>query len=138
MELALKHAAAEKKLEKEAYLKAQKENEKESRNVKKLELQLKACQDSLTNVTLAYEKVLEKVIKRDSICVIQLRKLIKLFPSSEKSSASNRRNVSDRETQSTNKRSRTTKQRSKQAVCVDKHTKSGSGNTNRNRGAFIV
>ena len=135
MELALKHAAAEKKLEKEAYLKAQKENEKESRNVKKLELQLKACQDSLTNVTLAYEKVLEKVIKRDSICVIQL---IKLLGTTEKSSASNRRNVSDRETQSTNKRSRATKQRSKQAVCIDKHTKSGSGNTNRNRGAFIV
>ena len=109
MELALKHAAAEKKLEKEAYLKAQKENEKESRNVKKLELQLKACQDSLTNVTLAYEKVLEKVIKRDNICVIQLRKLIKLLRTTEKSSASNRRNVSDRETHSTNKRSRAAK-----------------------------
>lgn len=60
--MALKHAMSEKKLEKEAFLRAQKENERESRNVKKLELQLKACQDSLANVTLAYEKVLEKVL----------------------------------------------------------------------------
>lgn len=61
LELALKHVTSEKKLEKEAFLRAQKENEKESRNVKKLELQLKACQDSLSNVQLAYEKILEQV-----------------------------------------------------------------------------
>ena len=59
--MALKHAMSEKKLEKEAFMRAQKESEKESRNVKKVELQLKACADSLANVTLAYEKILEQV-----------------------------------------------------------------------------
>lgn len=61
MELALKHATAEKKLEKEAFLRAQKESERESRNVKKVELQLRACEDSLTNAKLAHEKILEQV-----------------------------------------------------------------------------
>lgn len=66
LELALKHAMAEKKLEKEAHMRAQKESEKESRNVKKVELQLRACQDSLANVKLAYEKVEEQVSDFDS------------------------------------------------------------------------
>jgi predicted nucleic acid-binding Zn-ribbon protein len=62
----LKHIMAEKKLEYELYVKAQKEKEKDSKNLKKLELQLKACQDSLINITQKYEKINAQV---DPNCV---------------------------------------------------------------------
>jgi hypothetical protein len=53
---------AEKKSEYEAFIKVQKEKEKEFKNCKKAELQLKTAQDSLANVKLAHEKILQKVI----------------------------------------------------------------------------
>lgn len=63
MELSLKHALSEKKLEYEAFLRAQKEKERDSKNVKKIELQLKACEDSKANLTLTLEKLLIQVIE---------------------------------------------------------------------------
>lgn len=62
MELSLKHILADKKHEYEAFIRAQKEKEKDSKNVKKLELQLKACQDSLTNLKLQHEKIISQVM----------------------------------------------------------------------------
>ena len=57
----MKHVLADKKLEYDTFMRAQKEKEKESKNLKKVELQLKACQDSLYNIRLQHEKVLNQV-----------------------------------------------------------------------------
>jgi hypothetical protein len=62
LELSLKHILADKKSEYEAHIRAQKEKEKESKNLKKIELQLKSCQDSLYNIRLQHEKVTAQVI----------------------------------------------------------------------------
>ena len=61
LELSLKHVLAEKKLEYEALNRAQKDKEKEAKNLKRAELQLKACQDSFYNIKLQHEKLLNQV-----------------------------------------------------------------------------
>ena len=61
LELNLKHTLASKKLEYDSYVRAQKEKEKDNKNLKKLELQLKACHDSLMNIKLQHEKILSIV-----------------------------------------------------------------------------
>lgn len=61
LELSLKHIQSEKKLEYDVYVRSQKDKEKDSKNLKKLELQLKACEDSLMNIRLHHEKVLNQV-----------------------------------------------------------------------------
>lgn len=58
LELSLKHTLADKKFEFEMFMKTQRERERDMKNLKKTELQLKAAQDSLTNFTLQYEKLL--------------------------------------------------------------------------------
>jgi hypothetical protein len=60
--LSMKHTLADKKLEYEALMRAQKEKEKDSRNMKKLEIQLRAGQDALNNLRLHYETILAQVI----------------------------------------------------------------------------
>jgi hypothetical protein len=45
-------------MEYDCYVKAQKDKERDSKNLKKLELQLKAAQDSLSNIRLQYEKIM--------------------------------------------------------------------------------
>lgn len=61
MELSLKHALSDKKLEYDCYVRAQKEKERDTKNLKKLELQLKASQDSLMNIRLQHEKIQAQV-----------------------------------------------------------------------------
>jgi len=61
LELTLKHTLAEKKLEYDAFVRSQKDKEKDNKNLKKLELQLKAGQDSYMNIQLQYEKILSQV-----------------------------------------------------------------------------
>ena len=61
MELSLRHALIEKKNEYEAYMKAQKDKEKDFKSYKKAEIQMKSAQDSFSNLKLANEKVLSKV-----------------------------------------------------------------------------
>jgi hypothetical protein len=58
LELSLRHSLADKKMEYDCYVKAQKDKERDSKNLKKLELQLKAAQDSLSNIRLQYEKIM--------------------------------------------------------------------------------
>jgi hypothetical protein len=60
LEISLKHVLADKKIEYESYLRIQKEKERESKNLKKCELQVKAAQDSLANVQAHYAKVQEQ------------------------------------------------------------------------------
>jgi len=60
LELSLRHALIEKKNEYEAYLKAQKDKEKDFKSYKKAEIQMKSAQDSFSNLKLANEKVLSK------------------------------------------------------------------------------
>jgi hypothetical protein len=52
---------SDKKMEYESYVKAQKDKERDSKNLKKIELQLKAAQDSLSNIKLQYEKIMIQV-----------------------------------------------------------------------------
>jgi hypothetical protein len=54
----LKHAMADKKTEYDAYVKAQKDKERDTKNLKKLELQMKAALDSLANIKLQHEKII--------------------------------------------------------------------------------
>lgn len=61
LELSLRHALADKKNEYDSFVKAQKDKERDSKNLKKLELQLKAAQDSLSNIRLQYEKIMIQV-----------------------------------------------------------------------------
>jgi hypothetical protein len=61
LELSLRHAMSDKKMEYESYVKAQKDKERDSKNLKKIELQLKAAQDSLSNIKLQYEKIMIQV-----------------------------------------------------------------------------
>ena len=49
-------------MEYESYVKAQKDKERDSKSLKKIELQLKAAQDSLSNIKLQYEKIMIQVI----------------------------------------------------------------------------
>ena len=56
--MSLKHILSDKKLEFEMFMKTQREREKDLKNLKKTELQLKAAQDSLFNFKLQYEKLL--------------------------------------------------------------------------------
>ncbi len=49
------------------YVRTQKEKEKDNKSLKKLELQLKACQDSLVNIKLQHEKILS-IVKFISLC----------------------------------------------------------------------
>jgi hypothetical protein len=53
----LKHALADKKNEYDMFIKVQKDKERDSKNLKKIELQLKAAMDSLANIKLQHEKV---------------------------------------------------------------------------------
>ena len=48
-------------MEYESYVKAQKDKERDSKSLKKIELQLKAAQDSLSNIKLQYEKIMIQV-----------------------------------------------------------------------------
>jgi hypothetical protein len=57
----MNHTLASKKQEYEALMKAQKEKEKDTRSMKKLELQLRAGKDALNNLRLHYEKILAQV-----------------------------------------------------------------------------
>ncbi|CAF0929077.1 unnamed protein product [Brachionus calyciflorus] len=57
IELSLKHVLAEKKLEYDFFVRIQKEKERDTKNLKKLELQLKAGMDSLMNIRLQHEKI---------------------------------------------------------------------------------
>lgn len=50
------------------YVRTQKEKEKDNKSLKKLELQLKACQDSLVNIKLQHEKILS-IVKFLLVCV---------------------------------------------------------------------
>jgi hypothetical protein len=61
LELSLKHILADKKLEYDSYNRAVKDKERELKNLKKLELQLRAYQDSLYNIKLQHEKILNQV-----------------------------------------------------------------------------
>ena len=63
MELSLKHVMADKKLEYDFFVKYQKDKERDTKTLKKLELQLKAAQDSLTNIRLQYDKIMAQVLK---------------------------------------------------------------------------
>lgn len=49
---------ADKKTEYDAYVKAQKDKERDTKNLKKLELQMKAALDSLANIKLQHEKII--------------------------------------------------------------------------------
>ncbi len=57
----MKHIMADKKTEYESYVKVQKEKERDSKNLKKIELHLKAAQDSLENIKSQYEKIMLQV-----------------------------------------------------------------------------
>lgn len=57
----LDHATLEKKSLHEAFQRMSREKEKDSKSVKRLELQLKAVQDSMSNLRLQYEKLEAKV-----------------------------------------------------------------------------
>lgn len=61
LELSLKHTLVDKKTEYDGYIKAQKDKERDTKNLKKIELQLKAAQDSLANIKLQYEKISAQV-----------------------------------------------------------------------------
>ena len=61
LELSLKHIVAEKKLQYDIYNRTQKEKDKEMKSLKKIELQLRACQDSFFNIRLHHEKVINQV-----------------------------------------------------------------------------
>jgi hypothetical protein len=61
LELSLKHILADKKLEYDAYNRAVKDKEREMKNLKKLELQVRAYQDSLYNIKLQHEKIMNQV-----------------------------------------------------------------------------
>ena len=61
LEMSIRHSLLEKKNEYEAFMRAQKEKEKEFKNFKKDEIQLRAAEDSMNNLKLAHEKVLAKV-----------------------------------------------------------------------------
>ncbi len=63
MEISLKHALADKKMEYDAFVKAQKEKERDTKALKKVELQFKAAIDSLANIKLQHEKVIQQVTK---------------------------------------------------------------------------
>ncbi|RNA21673.1 coiled-coil domain-containing protein [Brachionus plicatilis] len=58
LELSLKHILADKKLEYDSLMRIQKEKERDTKNLKKLELQLKAGMDSLMNIRLQHEKIM--------------------------------------------------------------------------------
>lgn len=58
----MKHAMSDKKMEYDAFVKAQKDKERDTKALKKVELQLKAALDSLSNIKLAHEKVLQQVM----------------------------------------------------------------------------
>jgi predicted nucleic acid-binding Zn-ribbon protein len=45
-------------------VRSQKDKEKDNKTLKKLELQLKACQDSYMNIQLQYEKILNQVERK--------------------------------------------------------------------------
>ena len=66
-------------MEYDAYVRAQKDKEKDNKNLKKLELQLKACQDSYMNIQLQYEKVMNQVKKRVIFVDYLSKKFITLF-----------------------------------------------------------
>lgn len=57
LELNLKHLLSDKKLEYDSLMRIQKEKERDVKNLKKLELQLKAGMDSLMNIRLQHEKI---------------------------------------------------------------------------------
>ena len=57
----MKHTLSSKKIEYDSYVRAQKEKEKDSKALKKLELQLKSCQESLININLQLESLLSIV-----------------------------------------------------------------------------
>jgi hypothetical protein len=61
LELSLRHSLFEKKTEYDALMKAQKSKEREFKNYKRIELQLRSAQDSLTNIKFVLEKVLLRV-----------------------------------------------------------------------------
>lgn len=53
---------SDKKTEYDSFVKAQKEKERDTKALKKVELQLKAALDSLANIKLVHEKILQQVI----------------------------------------------------------------------------
>ena len=69
LEITLKHALADKKTEYDIYVKVQKEKERDSKSLKKIELQLKAAQDSLANIKIQHEKISLQVSCLRNICV---------------------------------------------------------------------
>ena len=50
-------------MEYDAFVKAQKEKERDTKALKKVELQFKAAIDSLANIKLQHEKVIQQVTK---------------------------------------------------------------------------
>ncbi len=59
--MSLRHSLFEKKAEYETLMRAQKDKEREFKNFKRAELQLRSAQDSLTNVKFILDKVLLRV-----------------------------------------------------------------------------
>lgn len=60
LEHSIRHSQIEKKTEYEIFMRSQKDKERDFKQCKKIELQLKAAHDSYANLRLAYEKVLAK------------------------------------------------------------------------------
>ena len=58
--MTLKHTLASKKLDYEYFVRSQKEKEKDSKSLKKLELQTKMARETLANVKLQHENLLSQ------------------------------------------------------------------------------